>query len=650
MNEAWLAAAPSVLIAIGVVLLPGAAVIAAGWGLRSVTAWLFAPAVSLAVVAVAATAAPLAGLSWSPLPVAIVAATTAAVAFAVRRWVGCTEAPVPWDAPAAPSRRTAAPIAAAVGLVAAAATIATQLAIVFGDPENISQTFDAIVHLNAVRLILDTGDASIFTVGSASDIDFYPNGWHSVVTLVAQLGGGGVALAVNAANIAIGAVVWPASALALAAAVFAARPAALALTAALTTGFGAFPLLLLDFGVLYPNYTAYAVLPAGIAAVWLLLRTRGRDRLRTALLLVTVCAAIGISHPNAFLALYALTVAGIAWILGAAAFTERTRAAVTVAAVTIPALALVGVGLWRFGRTNEEMSGWGAWQSSAQAFGEAALVAPRGYPITVTTALLLILGIVVVVRRPARWALAGIPFAAAALLFIVVSGLPVGTQIRDLLTNPWYNDSYRLAALLPIAAIPVAVLGALVLIDLLNRAARRARWTEPVRMGVVALAAAAAFSVAVGPNVTATMHAAQGAYRLDGSAALLTEDEQILLDRLDETLPADAVLIVNPWTGGSLAYALAGREVLELHVFGTRTDDEEYVDAHLADIDDDPRVCEAVDRLGAEYVLDFGSQNVFDSKNSGTERSGINDLEPSDRLVLVDAEGDDARLFRIEGC
>ena len=110
------------------------------------------------------------------------------------------------------------------------------------------------------------------------------------------------------------------------------------------------------------------------------------------------------------------------------------------------------------------------------------------------------------------------------------------------------------------------------------------------------------------------------------------------------------MLIVNPWTGGSLAYALAGREVLELHVFGTRTDDEEYVDAHLADIDDDPRVCEAVDRLGAEYVLDFGSQNVFKSKNSGTERSGINDLEPSDRLVLVDAEGDDARLFRIEGC
>ncbi|HBS75610.1 MAG TPA: hypothetical protein DEB55_14700, partial [Microbacterium sp.] len=113
MNEAWLDAAPSVLIAIGVVLLPGAAVIAAGWGLRSVTAWLFAPAVSLAVVAVAATAAPLVGLSWSPVPVAIVAAATSAVAFAVRRWVGRTEAPSPWEAPAAPSRRAVAPIVAA---------------------------------------------------------------------------------------------------------------------------------------------------------------------------------------------------------------------------------------------------------------------------------------------------------------------------------------------------------------------------------------------------------------------------------------------------------------------------------------------------------------------------------------------------------
>ena len=41
--------------------------------------------------------------------------------------------------------------------------------------------------------------------------------------------------------------------------------------AALSTGFGAFPILLFDFGVLYPNATAYAVLPAGLAAVWMLL-------------------------------------------------------------------------------------------------------------------------------------------------------------------------------------------------------------------------------------------------------------------------------------------------------------------------------------------------------------------------------------------
>ncbi len=61
-----------------------------------------------------------------------------------------------------------------LSLVVAAVAIALQLAWVFGGPAHISQTFDAIVHLNTVAFAVDTGNASAFHIGLTSDIGFYP--------------------------------------------------------------------------------------------------------------------------------------------------------------------------------------------------------------------------------------------------------------------------------------------------------------------------------------------------------------------------------------------------------------------------------------------------------------------------------------------
>ena len=157
------------------------------------------------------------------------------------------------------------------------------------------------------------------------------------------------------------------------------------------------------------------------------------------------------------------------------------------------------------------------------------------------------------------------------------------------------------------------------------------------------------FSVAVGPNVSGAIAQAQVAYRLDPSAALLTSDEAALLERLDDETPDDALIAGSPWTGTSLAYALAGRDVVELHVFGSRNADEIYVDEHLRDIDKDPRVCNAVRALGVSHVLDFGTQNVFNRDDAAADRAGIQNLAPGEHLELVDSQGD-ARLFQVVGC
>lgn len=645
----WANALPAFLVSATALIVPGLIVILAGWGWRRIGLLFLSPVISAAIVAVAAIAAPVVGLGWSWIPVLVVTAVAAATAFAVGRWAHqpAAERPALW------------PTLATVGaFIVGGAVIALQLAHVFVAPANISQTFDAIVHLNTAAFAVQTADASAFHIGATSDIPFYPNGWHSIVSLSAITTGAPVAVAVNATNIAIGAVAWPASCIALAAAFFPRRPAALIVTAGLATGFGAFPILLFWFGVLYPNAMAYAVLPGGLAIVWLLCReTQTRARVLLAVLLIVACAGIGLGHPNAFLALYAFGAALVFATIVPRLIRRRGRRygrgrrAALFDGGALLAVVVVGALIWKYSRTGFDMSRWGPWQSTAQSFGEALLASPRQYPITIVVSVLLLAGIAAAVLRR-RFAFVLAPFAVAALLFMLAAGTGVENPIRELLTNPWYNDPYRLAALLPVAAIPVATAGALWIFDGLRTLGDRSPFPRLAGGAIAVAGVLAVFSVGFGPNVSRLADDARGSYTLDASSALLTADEAALLDRLDRldaTVPEGAVILVNPWTGGSLAYALAGREVSEMHVFGLRSEDQSYVDQNLSRIDTDPEVCDAVDRLGSRYVLDFGDQNVFNSPGSGLEHAGLDNLPASTHLSLVDAVGA-ARLFRIDGC
>lgn len=641
MSDSWWVIVMPLIVSVLALVVPGIAVLAAGWGVRRLPVLALAPVVSIAVLSVAAIAAPFAGLSWSLLPVAIVTVVAAAAAFGLRRWVGPESEP-------ATSGRTA--LWGGLSLVVAGVAIALQLAWVFGGPAHISQTFDAIVHLNTVAFAVDTGNASAFHIGLTSDIGFYPNGWHTVAALAAQVTGAAVPVAVNAANIALAAVAWPLSVVALSVVLLSERTAVVVSAAALSTGFGAFPLLLMYFGVLYPNAMGYAVLPGGVAVVVHLLRATGlAARVRAAVLLLVAAAGVGLAHPNAFLSMAALG-AGIAVVelIGRAVRHPSRRRWWATTAILLALAVVLGV-LWRVMRTNAEMSVWAPWQTTARAVGEALLLSPGGYTITVTISVLIAVGVFRIVRQP-RLLVVAAPMVVATILFVVASGTAAGNALREFLTNPWYNDSYRLAALLPAAGIPVAVLGAVTIADAAARALARARAGRPLRIAVAALGVVAVFSVAVSPNILRTAADARAAYDLSASSPLLTADEEALLERLPETTPADAVIAGSPWTGASLAYAIGDREVLRKHVFGTIGTDEQYLDNRLSAIDSDPRVCEAVDRLGVDYVLDFGAQNVWNNPGVGLDRQGLYNLTPSEHLVLVDAQGPSARLFKIEGC
>jgi hypothetical protein len=638
MGGSWIEAGGAFAAVIGVLIIPGLLVRLAGWGTGSLTMYFLVPAISISILSVASNVAHLVGLGWSLLPVAILTAVACAVAALLRRW-------------ARPEDRHPAHLGVLAGfggLAAATTVITLQLMYVFVGPDNISQTFDNIVHLNAIRGALNAGDASAFQIGSTSDIAFYPNGWHSVVTLVSEISGAGVPVAVNAANIGIGAFAWPASAIALSSTFFHSRPVALASTAALSTGFGAFPIMLFMFGVLYPNVTGYAILPAGIAAIVLLWRSSSRaDRVRNAILLLLLCGGIGLGHPNAFLALYAIGAAvSIVYLTKRALRGSGQRLWWSTASAAL-VLSAGGMALWRLSETPYSMSRWGPWQTAAQSVGEALLLTPRQYPVTIVTAVLVVAGIVTIVRHPARIDVAT-PFLVAATLFVFASGVGVGNPLREILTRPWYHDSYRLAALLPIAGIPLATLGVLAIFNLVRtRILRRAPTIACVSLATLTLVAL--FLVAIGSNVTHIARDARSSYTMDRGSPLLTPDERALIDRLPDITTTDDLIAGSPATGTSLAFALADRPVMEYHIFGSRTEIELYLDENLNRIEDDPRVCAAIRETGVTHVLDFGGSGVANI-DANVNHPGIHDLQPSSHLVLVDSEGPDARLFRVEGC
>jgi hypothetical protein len=391
------------------------------------------------------------------------------------------------------------------------------------------------------------------------------------------------------------------------------------------------------------------MVPAGLAAVVLALdERRSGGIVRAVLLIALLSGGVFLGHPNAFLALLAFAAASVLSTLLARAIAGRSRRAWWTLATSAAGFAIVCLATWSVFRTSAEHSGWKPWQNLAQAFGEAALASPRGYPPTIVIAVLIVAGAVVAVRRPKTLPLLA-PFAAAVLLFVVASGLRIDHPLREFLTNPWYNDSNRLAALLPMAAIPVAVLGALGIYDAGRRALARLSAPSWARVVALVIAVVAVFSVAVGPNARVALSQVREAYAYTDGSVLLTSDERALLDRLPEETDEDALIIGSPRTGASLALALADREVTQRHIFGSPSPELVYLNSHLRNIDTDPAVCSTVDDLGIDYVLDFGRQDVMDQAQAVTY-DGIQDLAPGQHLVLVDSEGPEARLFRIEGC
>ncbi|MFJ4253040.1 DUF6541 family protein [Microbacterium sp. NPDC090003] len=614
-------------------------------GLRGLWAVAAAPAFAMTVVGGASLLAGFAGTGWSILPCLILTAVIGVGIHLVRRRGrrGTTSSPSTsrwWTIGAA---------------VAAAVVIGLQIFAVIGQPSAISQTFDNVFHLNAIRYIMETGAASPLELGQMTSpnggVPFYPSAWHATAAIVAQLSGVGIPAVVNAQTLVIAAVIWPVSAMLLARTLMGKTATVTVAAAIVSTAIPMFPLLPMDYGVLYPFQLALAIVPFTVAATASAfgIGTSAKDLAPGWWGFVALGAIPGaaLAHPGGFVAWLAFSVPIV--VVFVVRLWRAHRSGRVRAALAVGVLVYLGIGvlLLMVLRPPLPTRGWPTERTPGQAALEVAQVSMFYGTIAVGVAIAVLLGLFWVVKeRSEALVVSAALWAIGALLFIVVISLPIG-PIRDALTGSWYNNWPRLAAVFGIALVPLATLGIARTVEAIGRLWSRFQPDGRLLRAIAGVVAAAlGFVVLPLPAIPAAVAQAQIRFVLDEGSSLISSDEMALLERLPEHVPAGSVIAGNPYTGTALAYAIGGRQVLMPHILVDVSDDAATINDHLADAESMPAVCDAAEALDVRFVLDFGEREVHGGSHP---LAGLEDLEESGAVRLVDSQGD-ARLYEVTAC
>jgi hypothetical protein len=654
----WLQVTPVALICVGWLLIPGL-LVSYGAGFRGIAAWAVAPTLSVAIIAVTAVVAGKVGIGWSvPLVLIVsvlVAVIIAAGALLLRRRFSVVREPDPRPVTAA----------AFLGLLPAIVLGGVTIVSGMGSPDALSQTFDAVFHYNAIAYILDNHNASSLTLTTLGNpgmpTGFYPAAWHDVASLVVLTTGTSIPVAANLLTAALAVVVWPLGCVLLVRQLAGRSVPAMAITGVLSIGFTAFPWGLMDFGVLWPNLLGLSLVPIGGAIAMSLAGLAKDDAIgkgRSWLLLPFVVLAGGLAHPNSLFTLAVIMLFPLFTGIGRWALRKHAEDKTGLGLAGLGVSVAVFLAVWRYASTTPALETvrtffWPPHESASQAFGQAVLGAPNDRATLWVLSAVVIAGVVLLWnRRDQRWLIGA--FTASVGLYVLAAA--VNTPSTQRFTGYWYNDPFRLAAALPITAVPLAVLAIVALSTKLRDKLAEADRPRFGRFGASALAVTLLVTLVVAlagkgmylqihRDTIATTYIRQST---SVSGNLVDGRERAFYTKIQHEIPADAVVASNPWDGSALLWALIDRKSLFPHMDLPMSDAQRYLANHLVDAGTDPMVCTDAKKLGVDYVM-LGNLHFWPWDARRKNYPGIVDPNGRPGFQLVDSDGE-LKLYKLTDC
>lgn len=663
----WPHAVPELALAAAVTVVPGL-LVALALGFRREEAAGAAPALSLGVLSVADVVSMLLHLAWGLAVVAGVSLAAAALCWVL--WLVVLRRRL---VPRPPEPRLGwcwSLACVAVAVVAGGLSISRGI----GIPESISQTYDGPLHVNGIANVAAAHSAAPSVVSAVAapggHAPFYPPLFHAIGGLVVMTTGCTPIAAANVVAVVLAAILWPLSMLLLVRTVVGPSRFGLAFSMGAVSIISVFPGLLVGFGVLWPNALSYSTLPGVLALAVLLVRhTRFRwvGSLHAAVALAVAAPSLYYSHPGAAFALIAV---GLPLLFAAelgllvVSWGERRRRlmAIGLCLLTVLVLWAFWEGLYHLSSLNQVRAFyWTPRQSGAQAVGEALLLTSSLSSQVVAIGVLVVVGAVWAFRfRSARW----LAVSHLIVVGLVVISTSTDAPIRSTLTGFWYNDGFRVAALLPLTGVPLATMGALwtrawlvghirVLaaykpLSTSPGAARSVvRWAQPIAAAVLAVAIVALLP---STNPLTPVSSTVRAFYAGFPDPMVTPDEATLYRHIAQWSPPGSEILGSPWTGAVYAGAISGRQVVFAHMVTTDDAPRALLKRSFDRFTTDPAVCRAVKALHVRVVVDdshkFGLP-LFSGQVA--QYTGLNHLATTAGLTVL-GRSTTATVYRVGAC
>lgn len=540
------------------------------------------------------------------------------------------------------------------------------------------QQYDNYAHITRIRSFLDSGyfaEASLLT---------YPSLWNCLGALAADFWGGYVSVAANAVNIFILALVFPVSLFGLFRSMFGSDKTQLRISALLVGVFAAFPWGFVSFGPLYPLLLGNSLLLVVISVLIEFAPSSSyREFLRGFVLFAVGCVALAVSHPSTIFAGIALTFPFLCSCIyrrfscGEACGKGRRRVAVIAVAAFLAGLGLFWFACYKSAAFSSVVSfNWPSFATKSEALvriGSFYLLRYGAPQLMIAAVVFIGVGVSMYSRR-CRWTLVSL-LVTIAMYFSTVA--TEGT-IKHVLTGFWYTDSFRIAALVGIAAMPIASIGLNAIWKFACNVSSVVRGGIALdRRGIVYMGAGLSlvflcgvflpsFTVPSDINIVTAFGALSGSVRAENSLKVndrAFDLEEIKFANKVKDVVGDAKVQNYPYDGSLYAYALCGVDVTERQWGGYLADtdaDRNAIRTKLNECGSNVDVRNALLNEDIEYVmiLDIDRMRNYATESGSTDGfyyadyldgswSGLESMEdglPGFETVLSDG---DMRLYRV---